>query len=329
MARGFERCIGGYAGCGNLGDDAILQGYLQRLSEAELHRVVVLSGRPRWDRRRFGVRCVGRKSLLRIVFTLMRSQRFLLGGGSLLQNGTGNLSLLYYLGLLRLARFCGCSTELLAAGIGPLHGKFATRTTARELKKCHFIYIRDANSASLLAEWGISPSKMAIVSDPALDLLPPAPTRRMFLLRELGVDPSTPYGCVILRPFDQASDACVYTIAEALRALARRDRHAIVFLLLDPIRDGSITSCVCRSVGGSIARVRDSSDALSIISGARLVVSMRLHGLIFAHSLGVPSLAISPASDEPKLSAFCAAHGIPHLLPDDLSAEAITNTIRT
>ena len=323
MARRFDRCIGGYAGCGNLGDDAILQGYLGELTREELRRVVVLSGRPRRDRRRFGVRCVGRKSIIGVLVAFLRSQRFLLGGGSLLQNGTGNLSLLYYLGLLRLARFCGCSTELLAAGIGPLRGEWATRAVTRELKKCRFIYLRDANSADLLVGWGISRGKMAIVPDPALTLRPPAPTRRIFLLRELGLDPSAPYCCVILRSPCQEFNACIYAIAEALRALSSQNGYVSVFLLFDPLRDGRVTSCVCRSAGGVVARLRDVSDALALISGCRRLISMRLHGIILAHALGVPSLALSPDSLEPKLSSFSLAHSIPHLLPSQVTAEAL------
>ena len=232
MARRFDRCIGGYAGCGNLGDDAILQGYLGELTRDELRRVVVLSGRPRRDRRRFGVRCVGRKSLFGVVFCLLRSDRFLLGGGSLLQNGTGNLSLLYYLGLLRLARLCGCSTELLAAGIGPVGGKRAVCLVARELKKCRFIYLRDANSARLLAEWGISRDKMAIVSDPAMNLRPPAYTRQIFLLRELGLCSLTSYYCVVLRAPVSAVGACVCAISEALRAFCRQNECVPIFPFL-------------------------------------------------------------------------------------------------
>ena len=116
MWRRFDPSIGGYAGSGNMGDDAILQGYLEGLTAEEKRRTVVLSGSPRWDGRRFGVRCVGRMRILSVALCMLRSDAFFLGGGSLLQNGTGNLSLLYYLGLLRLARFCSCKTEILAGG---------------------------------------------------------------------------------------------------------------------------------------------------------------------------------------------------------------------
>ena len=323
MARRFDRCIGGYAGCGNLGDDAILLGYLGNLTGEERRRTVVLSGSPRCDGRRFGVRCVGRKSPLAVVISFMRSRCFLLGGGSLLQNGTGNLSLLYYLGLLRLARICGCSTELLAAGIGPLRGRRAIRWVVSELKKCRFIYLRDANSARLLAEWGISRSKMAIVPDPARYLRPPAISRRHFLLRELGFYPFTSYYCVVLRPPVSAVDDCVCVISQALRVLCRQNGCVPIFLLFDAPHDGAITSRVCRAAGGAVARLRAGSAALALISGCRGLLSMRLHGLILANSLGIPSVAVSPDPLEPKLAAFCLDHSIPHLAPSQVTVKAL------
>ena len=97
-------CIGGYAGCGNLGDDAILQGYLEkRAADGTRGRVTVLAGHPRRSSRRFGVRCVGRKNPIAVLWALLSSESLLCGGGSLLQNATGDLSLYYYLALVRCA----------------------------------------------------------------------------------------------------------------------------------------------------------------------------------------------------------------------------------
>ena len=321
--RNFDRCIGGYAGCGNLGDDAILQGYLCGLDDNERRGVVVLSGHPRRDRRRFGVRCAGRKNPFAVMYYLLRSRRFLLGGGSLLQNGTGRLSLLYYLGLLRLARFCGCETELLAAGIGPLRGERAIRSVVRELKKCRFIQLRDANSALFLKKRGISPLKLSVVDDPALLLSAPAPTRRFFLLREQGLDLFSLYYCVILRSPTPENDGCIPAIAEALRVLAAKTGAAMVFLPLDYDRDIAVTSRVFRYVGGRIVRPRDVSEALALISGCRRLLSMRLHGLILARALCIPSLAVSPDSFEPKLASFCLEHHIPHLSPSQTTVSSL------
>ena len=81
--RKYDLCIGGYAGCGNLGDDAILEGYLASLSaEQRKFRTVILTGRPRRDGRRFGVRCVGRKNLFSIFRCFLQSKVFVCGGGS-------------------------------------------------------------------------------------------------------------------------------------------------------------------------------------------------------------------------------------------------------
>ena len=45
------------------------------------------------------------------------------GGGSLIQNGTGSLSLLYYLFIIALAKFFRKKVIIFAQGIGPVYGK--------------------------------------------------------------------------------------------------------------------------------------------------------------------------------------------------------------
>ena len=183
--RKYDVCIGGYAGCGNIGDDAILEGYLGGLSaEQRRQRTVVLSGSPRWDGRRFGVRCVGRKNPFSVMACLLQSKVFVCGGGSLLQNATGNPSLFYYLGLLWLARLCGCKTRLMSSGIGPVRGKIAERLVIWTLKGCEKIEVRDRVSERFLLDRGLGREKIQLVSDFAGRLEPPPPSRVVFIKRE-------------------------------------------------------------------------------------------------------------------------------------------------
>ena len=318
--RKYDLCIGGYAGCGNLGDDAILEGYLASLSaEQRKFRTVVLTGNPRRDGRRFGVGCVGRKNLFSILCCFLQSKVFVCGGGSLLQNATGNLSLFYYLGLLWLARLCGCKTRLMAAGIGPVSGGFAERVMIRTLRRCEKIEVRDRESERLLWDHGFDRGVVRLVDDPAMCLKTPPSSRLIFLKKEIGLGRDDDYFCVVVRQDGELQGACLGKIAAALRMFLRERNLTPVFVVFDAKCDLCVTEEFCRSVGGVILRPHEARDALSAISGSRFLLSMRLHALVFASMTGVRSMAISPFDGETKIAAFAKSRCMVHLSPSKLT----------
>ncbi len=165
--------VGGYFGCGNLGDDAILLGLLQLLREqAPEIRVSVLSGDLRATRALCRGKAYRRKSPLALLRAFLSADAFLLGGGSLLQNRTGRLSLAYYLGLLRLSRLLKKPAALFAAGIGPLLGEADQRKTCLALSSLSHVGLRDPLSLSLLRSLGLPSSLLSLGSDPAFFIAP-------------------------------------------------------------------------------------------------------------------------------------------------------------
>lgn len=319
-------CIGGYAGCGNLGDDAILQGVLEKLPHPD--NTVVLSGDPRRDSKRFGVRCVHRRDPVSVTRALLSSERFLCGGGSLLQNETGNLSLLYYLSLIALSLKCECKTELLAAGIGPLRGELAIRRTVSLLNRCNAIELRDGDSLSLLTRLGVNPNLLSLVPDPAFSLPIPPPSRLPFLLCEAGIPSDTPYFCVAVRSADEHAPYLLPRLTVTLRWI-RQTRGAIpVFLPFDTCADLSVTNRLAADTQGKVARIREASDALAWLGGAQFSIGMRLHALIFSVMAKIPTVGISPSEREPKLLSFCRTHAIPHFSPSTLSIPALVDKIK-
>lgn len=230
-----------------------------------------------------------------------------------MQNATGNASLLYYLLLLWLARLMGCCTELMGAGIGPIRGRIPMKITVRLLKGCERIQLRDEASRRLLREAGVPEELMESVKDPATRLSVPPATRRAFLLREAGVFLEKPYFCVILRaPKGRVAGLYAQKLGAAIRLLARGQGFIPVFLTLDRKMDERITAEVCGRVDGVRVRLREATDALACISGCQFLISMRLHGLIFASMTERPAIGISATEDEPKLAEFCRAHRFPH-----------------
>ena len=120
--------VGGYYGFGNMGDEAILDTLIDHIKtidpDSELR--VLHKNRGRMD----GAELVCRYSPISVVRTLLFSDVFILGGGSLLQNETSCRSLAYYCLLIIISKLCGCRCILLSNGIGPINGGTWRRLTA-------------------------------------------------------------------------------------------------------------------------------------------------------------------------------------------------------
>ncbi len=317
--------IGGYFGCGNLGDDAILQGVLQGLSDLSPDvRVICLSGHARKARRRLGVCTVGRKNPFAVVLALLRADLFLCGGGSLLQNATGDRSLWYYLSLLRLSRPLGATPILFSAGIGPLYGGMqkAVRTT---LSRCPYLSLRDPDSKALLEELGLDPARLHLGADPAFLLPAPSPLRGPALLSAHGIAPGTPYLCIVLKG-GRAQEDIRRLVLAAVRVLCRRHALLPIFLIFDTKQDKKATHVAQKTLHGCTIRLSEAADAEAILSGAALTLSMRLHALILATAARTPALGIPSDPDDTKIPSFARLSAQDHVIYDRLTVAAIVET---
>ncbi len=313
--------IGGYFGCGNFGDDAILQAFIEytRTHYPDMH-ILALTKKPRRDARRFGVRCYNRKNPFSLAVAFLRADAFLCGGGSLLQNVTGKLSLYYYLGMLRLAEWCSALPILYAAGIGPLHGKCAHRALQKTLARCAYISLRDEDSLRFLHTQKIDSAKLHLGADAALLLSPPPIFRTYALLKRIDVMRNCRYVCVCLKEGKDTADSR-RTVIAALRMICRKENLLPIFLSLD--RSDIPTNVeAARRLGGKCFLVDEASDVSAILRGAVFLVSMRLHGLILATTVALPSVGIPTARDQ-KIPSFCRLAAQECLLPEELSVAAL------
>ena len=294
--------IGGYFGCGNLGDDAILQAFIEytRTSYPDI-RILALTKNPRADARRFGVQCFRRKNPFSLILAFLRADAFLCGGGSLLQNLTGKLSPYYYLFMLRLAKLCGAMPILFAAGIGPLYGKNAQRATQKTLAQSAYISLRDEESLRFLRMQGVDSAKLHLGADAALLLAPPPISRTHALLKRIDIVKNQRYVCVCLKS-GKHTDNSRRTIIAALRMLCREQDLLPVFLPLDE-SDLSINAEAAHRLGGRLFVADEPSDVTALLRNAQLLISMRLHGMILATTVALPSVGI-PTADDPKISSF-------------------------
>ena len=87
--------LAGYFGSGNLGDDAILLGFMQGI-EKDGHDVHVMSGSPDETYRSYGLRAIDRKNFDEIKKAIDACDALVFPGGSIFQDVTSVASVSYY-----------------------------------------------------------------------------------------------------------------------------------------------------------------------------------------------------------------------------------------
>lgn len=290
--------ISGYYGYGNLGDEAVLAGLLAGLRERGA-APCVLSGDPAATRAMHGVPAIHRYRGL--LSGLLRSDALVSGGGGLLQDVTSGRSLAYYLGVLRLARRLGKRACVYAQSVGPLSDAGARRV-ARVLSGVP-IAVRDGASVDLLGELGLSAS---LVGDPALLLAAP---RGVPAAEHASASSSAPAATgtareaapVLLIP-RAGHDDLNAALLEAGRRLRERGVPLAV-LALHERQDGPTVVRLSRALDLAPWQASSPGEALARVAAARYVVSVRLHGLIFAAARGV---GFAGLVYDPKVAAFLA-----------------------
>ena len=304
----------GYFGFGNTGDEAIIEALCQevrrQLPDAEIS--VLLDNGALAER--LNVRAYPRRRPFCVLSALRHCDLLISGGGGLLQDTTGIGSVVYYLGVIVLARLMGRPAYIMCQGFGPVRRQLSGRLVRFFLPWASASSWRDEKS---LAEvQGLAPGLEAVLSaDPAL-LLEPLETeatarlkashnlQRPFILTALrrwpGLNPADYKAALeavldtqddldlVIVPFQESQDSA---LAEELQKLLEERRERV------------------HLVKGLLPR-----QILSLIGEAQMVLAMRLHALIFAASRGVPFLGIAY---DPKVANFCERCGMPCLAWDE------------
>lgn len=311
--------ISGYYGFRNTGDEAVLAGIIQglrkRLPQVEIS---VLSADPQSTAKEYGVEAADRWRTPVIWQELRKADFFIQGGGGLLQDVTSGGSALYYLGLLHLARLTRTPYMIFAQGIGPLKSSFLRGLTARNLRQARAITVRDQESADMLREWGVTNPEVVVSADPALLLEPVDDQRRRELLKKLDLQPDQPYMAIALREWPGLHDFLPYLVT-----LLKRRQEALLVLPFQFEQDLPLALELSRALPNRVHLPTDllsPAESASVIRGARAVIAMRLHAMVFAASQQTPALALSY---DPKVDAFCRRSGHPVLQFHEVTTERL------
>lgn len=331
--------ISGYYGYGNSGDEAVLQAILQALRQEGAKQNVtiiptVLSVNPRATEQMHGVRAISRMNLLGIARELRNSDGLVSGGGSLLQDITGRMTIPYYLSIIKFAQWFGKPTFIYAQGVGPIETKSFYPFIHYIYSKSQYVSVRDQESSELLREIGVRQDRIDVVSDPVMALssdfpeihtnLPVTSESQVSMSTETDSEMNKETIIGVSVRFWHPYREELNRLAEALGYILDADPSIrIRFLPFYVPNDVEASQHVMKQLSKEHLERTDiyteaiyPQDMLEQVAKCDLLIGMRLHSLIYAASNRVPLLGISY---DPKIDHF--------LNQLDMSAVASTNEL--
>jgi polysaccharide pyruvyl transferase WcaK-like protein len=316
----------GWYGSNNTGDEALGQVIVSRLQQSGFDDLVVLSTNPTKSAARFGARSVSRKlynpATLR---ALIGARALILGGGGLIQDGTSLYNLPVYAAYVAVAKLLGLKVIGWGLGAEPLWTLFGRLMARFICRSSNYFSVRDLASKQLLVKAGVAPQYVRVSADPAI-LLKPEP------VAEKEIEPGKPVVifCVRHLPGIQPGITLHYLLPVSIRhrlgiewqqepgrvegvveGVARSIKVAVeefgaqaVLLPLWPNRDEEMLEVIAKAAvemgvpDEAMLRAElehTPGKFAGYVGKADMLVSMRLHALIFAAPQGVPSIALSYA----------------------------------
>ncbi|MEB3274566.1 MAG: polysaccharide pyruvyl transferase CsaB [Prochlorothrix sp.] len=272
----------GYYGKGNGGDEALLATLLQMLPTTAIP--VVLSGNPLETHSRYNVEAIDRFSAFGVLRALRSSEAFIFGGGSLMQDSTSFVSLLYYAGLMGLAQRLNLRTIAWAQGIGPLRHAWSRWLTRQVFRHCQGVSVRDGGSAKLLTQWQVpyveAPDPVWALASESVMGLSNLPSPRI---------------AVNLRPHPLLTEARLHCLAQAIAALQTATGASILLVPFQPQTDRQPLEVVARTLVGQYhwIEAEHPQQLKGIFQGVEMTIAMRLHGLIMALAEGCRCVGLS------------------------------------
>ena len=297
--------ICGAYGFGNAGDEAILQAIVDEMRALDKNMpVTVLSRQPRETRMTCGVNAYHSFDLFHMGRVMKGSKLYINGGGNLMQDVTSRYSLWYYLYTIRRAKKLGCAVQMYGCGIGPILYPRDQKLVAKTLNQCvDAITLREPDSRKVLERFGVTEPEILLSSDPALTLPPEPQARVQRFLAGCGIPADGKYIAFVLRRWRGFEEKSTVFAAAAVYAYLNYGLTP-VFLCINHRTDWEAAKLVAQHLSipyHVIAQPLSSGMTIGVLAKMKAVVSMRLHGLVFAAGQGVP---LAGVSYDPKVTAF-------------------------
>jgi len=294
--------LAGYFGAGNLGDDAILLGFVQGLGDTG-HNLTVMSGNPDETSRSYGLRSIDRRDTNAFKKALDECDALVFPGGSIFQDASSVKSVAYYGQLVKSAKAKGKKVIFLGQGVGPLDGFLSKRWAASAFNMADAVAVRDPGSLTLLQSLGVKRS-IRITADCAYLLPPPKEGDSMGFnvggMKAVGIS---------VRPHGKKDE--IKLLFGELARLLFQSQIMPVFIEMDKVHDGPLILEISKAQGGKIPDMRKVQTPMQLqqrMHRLEGVIAMRLHAGILASTVGIAPFMVSY---DPKVSAFAKILDLP------------------
>lgn len=298
--------LAGYLGCGNLGDDAVMLGFVDKFgSDCEY---TVLSGDPDETYRNYNIQGAQRKNLRAEEDAIKSADLVVFPGGSIFQDATSVKSVLYYAHLIRVCKKHKKRVALVGQGVGPLTNFLAKSQAVSAFNSVDLLVVRDPASMHLLKTLGVK-TKIHLGADSAFLL--PSPVVEEDSVYSVGSMKSI---AICPRPLKRKGIDEVALIGEFCRMLYQAN-FVPSLVEMDSKEDGELIDAISKQQGGRMPQLRKLGSPITVQQRmARMdgVVAMRLHGGILAATVGIAPLMVSY---DPKVTAFSKQMDLGNGLP--------------
>jgi len=290
--------ISGYYGFHNIGDEAILKSIIEALrNENPNIDIVVLSNDVEYTKNTYKVNAINRWKLNDIYKELLKCDGLISGGGSLFQDVTSSRSILYYTGIIWLAKLAKKPIFIYAQGIGPIEKKNNRKIVGRFFNKVDYITLRDKESKLLLNSIGVR-KNIDIVPDPVMGF---NIENYEFKLPEYYTN--NDYITVSIRDWKKNNSEFQKNIALTCDKIIESGIN-VVFVPMHDQYDETISKQIAslmRYNSTVLSKELTIEERMVYIKGSKLMIGMRLHALIFAAIVGTPMIGISY---DPKIDSY-------------------------
>lgn len=294
--------ISGYIGYSNCGDDAILLAICEGIRELNIEaHITALSKNPSMTMKENNIKSVYRFNWKAVVHAIREADIIISGGGSLLQDRTSTRSLLYYLGIIKLAKLYKKKVMLYANGIGPINKRLNRIITKYIVNQVDLITLRDELSLKDLKDIRVSKPRMHVTADPVFSMKT-IDRHAVDILKEAGIPLDKPLVGVLFREWNKLRYEDV--IADVCDRLIEEKDVTIVLMPMEYQEDIGISKRIGRRMKHQayvLDRELDSSSIISLIGEMHMIFSMRLHALLFAALSSVPMVGVVY---DPKVSCY-------------------------
>lgn len=303
----------GYHGFGNCGDEAILLAMRNNINKLNKDtEITVLSYDPSDTKKQYGVNAVNRFSFFEVLKAISKTDILLAGGGTLLQDETSTRSLIYYLSIILLAKILNKKVMLYSNGVGPVNGRFNKKLIKFVINKVDIITLRDEFSKDELIDIGVKKPEIHVTADPAFSLTYDD-VDVVSILEKESIPLDKELVGISIRTWKNSEDF-VKKIAELSNYILDKYDMNILLIPMQHSMDLEISNELYDKINRDNVYLLKGDyspkEVLAVISKLSVLISMRLHTLIFA---GVAEVPLAGIVYDPKIENYLTLLDMPSL----------------